>query len=66
LQSLEWTTLAKPEICPKGRDDHASCQSSDKSLLYVFGGYVAGSKANDLWAYNIESNSWTELDSGDY
>lgn len=34
--------------------------------MYVFGGYVKGSKSNDLWSYHFETGEWTELDAGDY
>lgn len=34
--------------------------------MFIFGGYVNGGKANDLWKYDYENNEWCELDKGDY
>jgi hypothetical protein len=34
--------------------------------MYIFGGYVNGSKANDLWVYDFEKKTWEELDKGDF
>ena len=34
--------------------------------MYVFGGYVTGDKANDLWSYSLTEGTWTCLNKGDY
>ena len=33
--------------------------------MYTFGGYVKGSKANDLWKFDLKSRVWIPLDKGD-
>jgi len=33
--------------------------------MYIFGGYVAGSKSNDLWKFDLKTNQWTCLDEGE-
>jgi hypothetical protein len=34
--------------------------------MYVFGGYVSGDKANDLWSYSMTEEKWNCLHPGDY
>lgn len=59
LSTLKWTILDCPSK-PKGRDDHSACSSFDKEgLMFIFGGYVDGGKANDMWKFNFETNEWT-------
>lgn len=48
---------------PKARDDHSACQNDNS--LYVFGGYVEGSKANDLWKFDLDAKTWTQLEEGE-
>lgn len=33
--------------------------------MFIFGGYVKGSKSNDLWKFDLNSMSWTCLGQGD-
>jgi hypothetical protein len=55
MSSMEWS-IVECENTPKGRDDHAGCESADNKIMYVFGGYVNGDKSNELWQYDIDSN----------
>jgi Kelch motif len=32
--------------------------------MYIFGGYVKGSKANDLWQYDVKGKEWMNLEEG--
>jgi len=33
--------------------------------MYMFGGYVEGTKANDLWKYIVATKEWQIIDEGD-
>ena len=45
-----------------GRDDHCGCLDEENHCFYIFGGYVKGSKENDLWKFNLEENIWEKID----
>lgn len=68
LKSQTWGVIDKSanELMPAARDDHSACSSEDTNSMFIFGGYVRGGKANDLWRYDFETNEWHELDDGDY
>ena len=51
--------------CPE-RDQHSSCFDDQGAIMYVFGGYVKGDKANDMWLYSLNESKWTCLHEGDY
>lgn len=45
---------------PRARAECAASWTDNAGDLWVFGGYyTAGSSANDLWRYNIATNTWT-------
>ena len=50
----------------EARDQHSSVFDADAAVMYVFGGYVTGDKANDLWSYSLAEGAWTCLNKGDY
>jgi hypothetical protein len=50
----------------EARDDHASHFDPTSKILYVFGGYVNGDKSNDMWSFNLTTEVWKCLHSGDY
>eukprot|EP00347_Sterkiella_histriomuscorum_P002778 403366836 len=68
LNTMNWTIVDQSscEKVPAARDDHSACLDDKEGLMIIFGGYVMGGKANDLWCYNFEQNEWTELEKGDY
>jgi N-acetylneuraminic acid mutarotase len=61
LDNNEWKVIESGNEAPIGRDDHAACFDEETKTFYVFGGYVDGDKANDLWKYDTANNTWTEL-----
>ena len=52
--------------CCEIRDDHACFYDKDRDCMYIFGGYVNGDKANDLWKYDFLGSKWVLLHPGDY
>ena len=61
------TELEVEEECGcEARDQHSAVFDEDGAIMYVFGGYVAGDKANDLWSYSLNEGKWTCLHPGDY
>lgn len=60
MKTLQWKVI-QPEgdEKPEGRDDHSICASENS--IYVFGGFVKGKRMNDLYEYNIETNTWKIL-----
>jgi hypothetical protein len=66
LQSRTWRAI-KPkegENWPAKRWSHASCYCPKRNAMYVFGGVSSAlSMLNDLWRFDIATESWTKLDS---
>ena len=52
------------ETAPKARDDNASCLSEDGTSFIIFGGYVEGTKTNELWIIDLKEMTWKCLDEG--
>jgi N-acetylneuraminic acid mutarotase len=44
---------------PRTRDDH-SCTVSD-GKMYIFGGFVAGTRTHELHSFDFTTNEWSEL-----
>jgi len=67
MDSMEWSVLEEnPEDKkPIGRDDYSGCFDSASQCLFVFGGYVMGSKVNDLWKFDLGTGQWECLNEGD-
>ena len=66
LKTLHWDQHESEtsEKVPQGRDDHAHYFDKENEMLYIFGGYVGGAKANDLWKYDLNQKIWQQLDEG--
>jgi hypothetical protein len=62
LKKLQWSTIKQEGDIPEGRDDHSLVKVSDRQYL-VFGGFVSGSRTNDVYQLEYQGNSvtWTEL-----
>jgi hypothetical protein len=55
-----WTEIRPRTAPPEARAGHTMWVSGDR--LYVFGGITATfTTLNDLWAYDLRANTWTEL-----
>jgi hypothetical protein len=67
LNNNDWSVikLSGEEKC-QIRDDHASFYDSEADAFYVFGGYVNGDKANDLWKFEFKTNKWAMLHPGNF
>lgn len=48
MRNFKWS-IVDCQNGPKGRDDHSGCDGESGKFMYIFGGYVDGGKANDLW-----------------
>lgn len=44
------------------RDGHSACLYSEQSLMYIFGGFIAGVNCNSIVAYNFSTRKWTEIE----
>lgn len=56
-----WTDLGASNP-PPGRNSHMMVYDPDTERVLLFGGGDFDQNFNDLWAYDSESNAWTELD----
>src|SRR5207249_3986926 len=56
-----WTDM-DPLVKPHGRYNHAMAYDSASDRVILFGGYDSGSNFNDTWAYDFNTNAWTDLD----
>ncbi len=68
LKTMKWQILGLKDAGakPPARDDHSACFDQANGSMFIFGGYVRGGKANDLWKFDIQSQTWENLDKGDY
>ncbi|KAK3247765.1 hypothetical protein CYMTET_42744 [Cymbomonas tetramitiformis] len=62
FESSTWTLVSTAEgETPAARFDHAAAVS-DKGIMVISGGRTAGSQLlEDMWALNLETNTWTML-----
>src|SRR5438552_3695161 len=56
-----WTDM-NPLVKPPGRYYHATAYDSASDRVILFGGYDSGSNFNDTWAYDFNTNAWTNMD----
>lgn len=57
-----WTMLEPDGDVPAGRRDHSLVVDQAEELVYLFGGRAGNEPLNDLWAYDINENRWTEIE----
>jgi TIR domain/Galactose oxidase, central domain len=55
-----WTWLREAPG-PSPRSDCAACRDSGARRMYVFGGAGGNTGFNDVWLYDADAHSWTEL-----
>jgi N-acetylneuraminic acid mutarotase len=58
-----WSQLFPNGPTPPTRRDHTAVYDTVSKQMFVFGGYNPGLQ-NDLWAYQTQTNTWTQLSSG--
>ena len=66
LNSQRWQRIPQDDSGCPARDDNGYVFDNQSHKLYVFGGYINGDKANDLWEFELNKNKWTCLHEGDY
>jgi len=57
-----WTNLNPPES-PSPRSGHAMAYDSRSDRIILFGGATQGGFLGDTWAYDLGTNTWTNLTS---
>ena len=56
-----WTELTPSGSKPAARADHVAAMDTSSGKLLIHGGFKGKDNLDDLWAYDLASNSWTEL-----
>ena len=56
----EWSAMTTQSSAPAARSYHAMA-SDGTSTIYVHAGCPAQGRLSDLWAFNVETRTWTEL-----
>lgn len=59
-----WARHEVRGAAPPTREDHTWTVDTEAGLAYLFGGQADGQAFDDLWAYDLEAGTWTELDPG--
>ena len=56
---LGWLERADVAAGPSAREDHTWTIDDEGTTAYVFGGRVAGGQSDELWAFDLATDSWT-------
>ena len=56
-----WTNLHPAGDVPSARQGHSMTYDSASGKVILFGGWNGGADFNDTWAYDPETNEWTNL-----
>ena len=62
LKTYKWTIIKTTGDAPESRDDHSACIEGD--TMVVFGGFVRGTRANDVYTLNLSNNVWNKSADG--
>jgi hypothetical protein len=60
LNLNEWWNM-NPATRPSARACHAMVYDSHSDRVILFGGCVSGAANNETWAYDLETNTWTQM-----
>jgi N-acetylneuraminic acid mutarotase len=60
LDSNAWTQMS-PATSPSGRYFPAMTYDAESDIVILFGGRSAAAKESDTWAYDYNTDTWTEL-----
>jgi hypothetical protein len=60
LEEMKWTDM-KPKTSAPAREDFGMAKLNDNNVLVFGGNGVMGTWSHDLWIYDINENTWTEL-----
>jgi hypothetical protein len=58
LAAVAWSELTPTAEGPSAREDHTWTVAGDGRTAYLFGGRSGGQEFDDLWAYDLASDSW--------
>ncbi|MEA2676273.1 MAG: hypothetical protein QOJ81_414, partial [Chloroflexota bacterium] len=67
IDTTTWRELTEVATGPSAREDHtwtvgwAVGSTGDRPVAYLFGGRTADGPANDLWSFDLDTYTWTEL-----
>ena len=56
----EWRNTTPP-IGPSARRDPAMAYDSESDRVVLFGGYTPSENLEDMWTYDVDTNTWTEM-----
>ncbi len=59
-QTNIWTEKA-PSVAPAARYYHDMVYDPKQDKVILFGGYLGGSQLGDTWAYDLITNTWSEM-----
>jgi galactose oxidase-like protein len=60
LLDLAWHSLALPDA-PSAREDQTWTVDPIGRVAYLFGGRARGRALDDLWRYDLDTDTWTQL-----
>lgn len=56
-----WTLQVPGDTVPPAREDHTWTVDPTARVAYLFGGRAGGTVFEDLWAFDLTTDSWTKL-----
>jgi Galactose oxidase, central domain/Kelch motif len=56
-----WARLDVAGAAPAAREDHTWTVDPDAGVAYLFGGRAGGTDFGDLWAFDLATETWSEL-----
>lgn len=60
LKTNTWTEMT-PAVSPAKRQQHNLVYDPHNGVIVMYGGRDGSLKYNDLWVYDVASNTWTEV-----
>ncbi len=61
LATNTWTEVSPAGEAPIARGNHCMAYDPYSGFIYLFGGSDGAEMLNDLWAYDLVANVWTEV-----
>lgn len=58
---LGWLERTDVPAGPSAREDHTWTVNGDETVAYLFGGRGAGGASGELWAFDLATDSWSQL-----